>query len=80
MRPDGPSAKAPLRLSRMKAFRLEHSVCCKCHSPSIRLDWTCLSNLWRVPWVSLTALIFFPVGRVGMQCPGCGRRQLVSVI
>jgi len=64
----------------MKAFRLENPVCYTCHSPTMWMDWTCLSNLWRVPWASLTALIFFPVGRVVMQCPSCGRRQLVSVI
>jgi transposase-like protein len=62
----------------MHSFRLLRPVCPRCNSNRTRIDWARLGNLWRLPTVIVSAVLFYPAVGLLMRCPDCGRRFLIS--
>ena len=62
----------------MRSFRLWRPRCPRCHSHRTRIDWATLGNLWRLPTVIVSGVLFYPAVGLLMRCRDCGRRFFAS--
>jgi hypothetical protein len=61
-----------------KSFRLRRPACPHCGARTTRVDHAVFANLWRLPLVLVTALVFYPAVGIYHRCRICGRRFLAQ--